>query len=106
MMVIFVIGVLAGIAIVSYGAWRTRTAQNEVSSDLNSYAAAMESARNFGVGYPATTPTSFTASPNVTIFLKTSTSTAYCVQATSTVVSTVVYHVAGPNRAVVAGACP
>lgn len=106
LIVITVIGILAGIISVSYSGWRTRTAQAEVSSDLNSVSAAMENARSFSSGYPATLPSSYTQSPNVTTILKTSTATAYCAQSTSTAVSSVVYKVTGANRTPVAGACP
>jgi prepilin-type N-terminal cleavage/methylation domain-containing protein len=106
LVVITVIGILAGIVSLSYSSWRTRTAQTEVSSDLNSVSAAMESARNFSSGYPATLPSTYTPSQNVTTILKSSTSTTYCAQATSTVVSSVVYKVTNANKTPVAGACP
>jgi type IV pilus assembly protein PilE len=106
LVVITVIGILAGIVTLSYGTWRTRTAQAEVSSDLNSVAAAMENARNFSTGYPATLPSSYTPSANVTTILKTSTPTAYCAQATSTAVSTVVYNITNLSKTPVSGACP
>lgn len=106
LVVITVIGILAGIISISYSSWRTRTAQTEVSSDLNSVSSAMEDARNFSTGYPATLPTTYTPSSNVTTILKTSTATAYCAQATSTTITSVVYKVTNLNKTPVAGACP
>ena len=103
--VITVIGILIGITVFSIGNWRTRTAQNEVSSDLHNVASAMEAARNFSTGYPASIPTTFKASPNVTVTLKTSTSSTYCIEAASKVVTTVVYKVSNSNRTPAAGTC-
>ena len=102
---IAIIGTLLGLTVFAIGNWRTRTAQNEVSSDLNSVSAAMEAARNFSTGYPATIPTTFTASRNVTVTLKSSSATAYCAEAASKVVPTVIYHVGSASRVPVAGAC-
>lgn len=102
---IAIIGTLLGLTVFAIGNWRTRTAQNEVSSDLNSVSAAMEAARNFSTGYPAAIPTTFTASRNVTVTLKTSSATAYCVEAVSKVVPSVVYHVGSASRVPVAGVC-
>jgi len=102
---IAIIGTLLGLTVFAIGNWRTRTAQNEVSSDLNSVSAAMEAARNFSTGYPATISTTFTASRNVTVTLKSSSATAYCAEAASKVVPTVIYHVGSASRVPVAGAC-
>lgn len=105
MTVITVIGILIGITIFSIGNWRTRTAQNEVSSDLHNAASAMEAARNFSTGYPVSIPTTFKASPNVTVTLKTSTSSTYCIEASSKVVTSVVYKISNSNRTPAAGTC-
>lgn len=103
--VITIIGILAGLTVFGIGDWRKRTAQAEVASDLNSVASAMESARNFSTGYPASIPTTFKASVNVTVTLRSSTSSAYCAEAASKVVTTVVYKVSNANRTPAAGTC-
>jgi prepilin-type N-terminal cleavage/methylation domain-containing protein len=105
LIVITVIGVLAGVTIFSVGGWRTRTAQNEVSSDLNGVVTAMENARNFSTGYPNIIPTTFTASTNVTVTLKSSSSTSFCAEAASKVVPAVVYRVSNVNKTPAAGTC-
>jgi type IV pilus assembly protein PilA len=105
LIVITIIGILAGVTIFSVGGWRTRTAQNEVSSDLNGVATAMENARNFSAGYPNVIPTTFTASTNVTVTLKTSSATSFCAEAASKVVPTVVYRVSSTNKTPTAGIC-
>lgn len=65
--VIAIIGILATITVVSYGSWRTTTTQNQLKSDLNGVASAMESARTFGNTYPATVPSTFTPSGGVVL---------------------------------------
>lgn len=103
--VIAVIGILTTITYFVIGDWRSRTAKAEVASDLNAVASAMESERTFSNGYPSSIPSSFTASPNVTVALVSSTSTTYCAQATSTAVSSVVYHVTNSDKTPAEGSC-
>ncbi|MEP6710487.1 MAG: prepilin-type N-terminal cleavage/methylation domain-containing protein, partial [Candidatus Saccharibacteria bacterium] len=64
LVVIVVIGILLGLTIVGYAGWRARTAKKEVQSDLKGALSAMESARNFGAGYPvqASPPVAFSIS--------------------------------------------
>lgn len=45
--VIVVMGILATITVASYGNWRERTVTNQIKSDLNGVATAMENVRNF-----------------------------------------------------------
>jgi prepilin-type N-terminal cleavage/methylation domain-containing protein len=103
--VIIVIGILASITVFAVSNWRTRTAQGEVQSDLNGVAAAMENAKNFGAGYPATIPTSFQASPNVTVTLMSDSLTNYCVQAASKAVPSVIYSVSSTSPTPIPGIC-
>lgn len=105
MLVIVVISILATLTVFSIGNWRTRTAQGEVQSDLNSAASAMQNSANFSGGYPATIPSTFTASPNVNVTLKYSTSTTYCIEATSKAVSGILYSVSSTNTTPAANGC-
>jgi prepilin-type N-terminal cleavage/methylation domain-containing protein len=105
MTVIAVIGILVTITYFMIGDWRKRTAQSEVSSDLNSLVSAMESAKTFSNGYPSSIPSTFTSSKNVTVTLVSSTVTAYCAEATSTEVTSVTYHVTGSNKTPAEGDC-
>lgn len=105
MVIIAVIGILAGITVFGIGDWRARTAKAEVASDLNAVVSAMDSARTFSTGYPASIPTTFKASPNVTITLKSSSSSAFCVEAASKAVTSIVYKVSSSNKTPVAGTC-
>jgi prepilin-type N-terminal cleavage/methylation domain-containing protein len=107
--VIVCIGILAGITIVAYGGWRKSVAQKQVQSDLNGIAAAMDSERNFNNAYPTSLPSTFTASPGVTLYYKPGgTSTVYCIQATSVQVPTVVYYLdsTNNNKTSKPGVCP
>lgn len=105
--VISVIAILAGITIVSYGSWRTTTAQNTVKSDLNGVASAMESARTFNNGYPASIPTTFSSSPDVSLDYARGDTNSYCITATSVAVSSVSYYIDSLQGSTVQqGVCP
>lgn len=93
LVIIAVIGILASIVTFSIGNWRQRTAQTEVTNDLKSASIAMENARIFNNAYPASLPSSFSASANVTVTLKTSTTTSYCIEGASKVVPGVTYSI-------------
>ena len=105
MTVVTIIGVLTGITIFMIRGWRINAAEAEVASDLNGVVSAMESARTFSTGYPATIPSTFKASQNVTVTLRSSTATAFCAEAASKVVTTVVYKVSSADKTPKAGTC-
>ena len=67
--VMVIVGILATIAVIGYGNWRTSTIATQLKSDLTNAAAAMENARNFGNGYPSdiNNPPIFKSSPGVEI---------------------------------------
>jgi len=93
LVVVVVIGILAGIVLLSYNSWRTTTAQNEVKSSLNGLVAAMNSARTFGSGYPTSIPSTFTPNSDVTLNYAWGDSNGYCVSATSVAVPSVSYNI-------------
>lgn len=114
--VIVVIGILAGISVIGYGTWRDRAAKTEVMSDLRNASLAMNNYRNFNNAYPActTTPTcaaaladvGFVQSPNVTVTLKTtSTATTFCINGSSKVKTAVIYYVTQTNKEPIVGSC-
>lgn len=103
--IIVVLGILLGIIFLSYGAWRQKTAETEVKNDLKSLATSMEDARNFQNAYPVTIPSSFTASPNVTVTLKSASSTAYCAEGVSKVNSSVQFKIQNGTTEPVVGIC-
>lgn len=83
-MVIAIIGILAGITIVGYDAWRKNVSTSQLKSELNGVAGAMESARNFGSGYPTALPTTFKPSGDVTLTYVSGNGKSYCIEATTT----------------------
>lgn len=105
--VITVIGILAGIVILSMNGWRQRTEANQVQSDLKAAAAAMEDYRNTNSGYPLSLPSTFTASNNVTITYTSGAATGYCINGKSTPDPTVTYNIKSTGKLPVpqAGTC-
>lgn len=109
LIVIAVLGILAGISIGGYSQWRTTTAKQEVRSDLVGAATAMESARNFSNGYPLSLPSTFQKSAGVNLTYKVGgTTSAYCLNASSIKVPSVVYYLssANGNKTPAVGTCP
>lgn len=82
LVVIVVIGILAGVVIVGYGTWRNDVVEKQLKSDLTGAASAMESNRNFGKDYPENLPANFNPSDGVTMSAKSGGGT-YCIQASS-----------------------
>ena len=80
--VVVIIGILAGIVIVGYGNWQDSVAKKSVQSDLKMAAVAMESAKNFGSGYPTALPSTFQSSPKVTVVYYSGNSTDFCIDGT------------------------
>lgn len=105
LVVIAVIGTLAGISVVGYGAWQKRTVESVVKSDLNNAVSAMESARNFGNTYPAALPASFSPSDKVVVAATSTTGTSYCIQAASTRDSTVIMYATNTSTTPQYGNC-
>lgn len=91
--VIAAIAILVGIVLVSYNGWRASVATSSLKSDLGHAASAMESARSFENGYPASIPTTFSASANNTITLKASDAKTYCIDGVTSVSSTIKYYI-------------
>lgn len=81
LVVLFILGVLAGITVVGYGAWRKNVAISQVKSDLSGLATAMESARNFGGTYPTAIPSTFNPSDDISLSYKSGDSKTFCIEA-------------------------
>jgi prepilin-type N-terminal cleavage/methylation domain-containing protein len=111
LVVIVVIGILASITIISFGAWQQNAAASQMKSDLNGVGSAMENARNFSTGYPlcVTTPNScagFTPSTNVILSGGGSVDgTTYCVDATNNNYTSLTYYIDNLTQAPTAGTC-
>lgn len=91
--VIVVVGILAGMSVVSYGSWRVSIAQKEVQSDLQLAASAMENSKNFMTGYPTALPSTFRSSQNVSVTYHSGSSASYCLNGVSLANSSVRYYV-------------
>ena len=91
--VISVIAILAGITLVSYGAWRNSTTTSSVKSDLAQAASTMESARTFSNSYPAAIPSTFAASDGITIALASSDAKSFCIDGSSVSISSIKYYI-------------
>jgi prepilin-type N-terminal cleavage/methylation domain-containing protein len=92
--VIAILAVLATITVFGFSSWRTRTATTEVKNALKSVATAMENEKNFGTGFPASIPTTYTAQQGVTVTYSSGSASTFCVIGTSVAVPTVVYYMA------------
>lgn len=102
--VIIVIGILAAVTIVGYGAWRTNIATSNVKSDLTGISSAMDGARNFSNTYPTSIPSSFSASPDVTATYMYGDGQSYCINAVSKKVPSVAYYL--KTGTISQGSCP
>jgi prepilin-type N-terminal cleavage/methylation domain-containing protein len=108
LIVVAVVGILASISILGYGAWRKTMATAQVKSDLNAVASAMESARSFDDVYPTTLPSTVTASSGVTLTSGViGDGLTYCVDGTSSEDATILYYVddASGEAGAQAGTC-
>lgn len=104
--VITVIAILAGITVLSYGAWKEHTAEGVVKSDLEGVSTAMEDARNFSTGYPSAVPSSFTASQDVTLIYAWGDATKYCVTGKSISQPAAIFYIKNDLKTPQQGACP
>jgi prepilin-type N-terminal cleavage/methylation domain-containing protein len=94
LVVIGVIGILAAVSVVGYGAWRASTLATQVKSDLNGAASAMESARTFDGKYPVSIPSSFSGSDGVTLTGGGSVDGAtFCIEAVSDDDAAIVFYI-------------
>jgi prepilin-type N-terminal cleavage/methylation domain-containing protein len=91
--VIVVIAILAGVVLLSYGAWRTSVATSSLKSDLAHAASAMESSRTFDNAYPLSIPTSFSPSANNTIQLTSPDAKSFCIDGTTSQSASIKYYI-------------
>lgn len=92
MVIVVIIGILAGLSAFGYRGWQSGLSQREVQSDLKMASTAMENAKNFGNGYPTSIPDGLNTSDEVTLTYVGGNSQSYCIEARSTRVTSVVYH--------------
>jgi prepilin-type N-terminal cleavage/methylation domain-containing protein len=110
LVVIVVMGILAGITVIGYGAWREGSAAKVLKSDLNNVKTAMVSARNFGSGYPTAPSFSgsnaiFKPSDDVNLTYVSGSATAFCIKANSTLFPNIIYHISESDKEAQVGNC-
>jgi Tfp pilus assembly protein PilE len=107
LVIIVVIGILAGVVIVSYGAWEVKTAETSVQAELDAVKTSMADYRNFNNGYPTVIPTTFTPSEHVQLQYMNGDAQNYCIRGTSLRESSVVWYLMarGTETAVSKTAC-
>lgn len=87
-----VIGILAGVVIVSYGAWEVSVAETSVKADLDAVKTSMADYRNFNSGYPTSIPTTFTPSDHAQMQYMSGDTQTYCVRGASLRETSVVWY--------------
>lgn len=115
---IIVIGILATLSVIGWGAWRERVAETEVKSDISGLMAGMENHRNFNNGYPSLDEGTefdgsnqssdiFRSSEGVRLTYVSGDDKAYCVEAQSLARPEIVYSYSTTGSgSAVKGACP
>lgn len=81
---IVIIGVLAGVAAISYGGWYKKIVSDAIKNDLNGAVVSMDSYRNSFDVYPEFIPSTFTATNGVVLTGGSSNGEIYCLDGTST----------------------
>lgn len=91
--VIAVVGILAGIILVSYGAWRSAVATSSLKSDLEQVASVIESSRTFDNSYPLSIPTLFSPSSGNTITLTIPGTKSFCIDGQTSQSASIKYYI-------------
>lgn len=106
MIVIVIMGILATITVISYGAWRERIATTEVKDSLTQLASAVKNERNFTNNYPTAPPSTYTVGKGVSVTYKANaTMTAYCARGSSISRTSIVYYISDANPSPTTTAC-
>lgn len=101
-----VIGILAAIIIVSYGAWRQRVADAEVKYELTTAESAIRAYRTFNNQNPATlSATVYQTNPNVTLTYTRRVNGTFCLNGQDVAKPTVQWHVETGDETPATGTC-
>ncbi|MFZ2125813.1 MAG: prepilin-type N-terminal cleavage/methylation domain-containing protein [Candidatus Saccharimonadales bacterium] len=104
--VVVIIGILAGLVLLGYGSWRQTAITTQMKLDLNSAATAMINTQSTGGKYPETIPSTFTPSEDITLIGGSNDGETYCIEATSAKDISVKYHIVSGSSTVESGGCP
>jgi prepilin-type N-terminal cleavage/methylation domain-containing protein len=110
MVVVVVIGILATVTIVSYGAWRQTATINQMKSDLSTVASTMENYKTFNNAYQITainntTFTNFTPSPGDTLTGGSTDGINFCIDATNMQYTTLHWYIDNLGNTPTSGTC-
>lgn len=104
--VIVIIGILAGISVVGYGAWQRQLASSVLQSDLQGAYGAMENARTFDDTFPSAIPNTFQKQADVVLtFSSLSGDLQYCLTATHVGYPELSYYIASNQKTPTEGDC-
>lgn len=104
--VITVLAILAAIVIISFGSWRTRTAQTEVKHELTTAVSAIRAYRTFNnVNPTALSDSAYKTNTNVTMTYTLRGDGTYCLNGRSVAVSSVRWYVETVNETPTTGTC-
>jgi len=105
--VIAIIGILTSMVSFGYRGWQQNISQRQVQSDLRLATTSMDTAKNFGEGYPSSVPSSFKVGEGVAISFIWGDATRFCIQGTSTKNASINYFVdTTQGKEPKAGTCP
>jgi prepilin-type N-terminal cleavage/methylation domain-containing protein len=105
MVVVAVLGILISLTAFSYNGWQSGIVKRQIQSDLSILASAMQSAKNFGSGYPTSIPNTFKGSGDLTFEYIGGNSSGYCIEARSNKISSIVYNIKTDSVAAASGNC-
>lgn len=106
LVVIAVVSILVAIVVISYGAWRQRTAETEVKYELSAAENAIRAYRTFNNQNPsALSATSYQANPNVTMTYTRRANGTFCLNGKNTAKPTVQWHVETGGETASTGTC-
>src|SRR5690606_33294900 len=90
---IVVLGILATIGLISWSGYQQKVSEDVVKHDLGAAAAAMESARNFGEGYPGSLPSTFEPGDSVLVEYESGDLQSFCLSGQHVDRTAIIYHV-------------
>lgn len=105
LIIISVLGILVTLVVFAVNGWRSRTATTEVTTTLNSVAAAMKDSRNFNNAYPTSIPSGSSLNANVTVTYISGSATTYCIEGVSTVIKSVKMFISDTSTSPQIGTC-
>ncbi len=106
MIVIVVIGILAAIVVIGYGAWRQRVAETGVKYELSTAESAIRAYRTFNNQNPtALSATAYRGNPNVTLNYTRRVDGTFCLNGQDTAKPSIQWHIETGGETPATGTC-